>query len=191
MGGLFMRAKSFLGVLSALLLALCIGCSQNKANVPDLKDHVSKALESGGYKDISVDVNNDKQLVTLRGDVKSQEDKDRVEQIARESGGGYIVSNEVGIRPEGVEKEAKNIDKNVDAAIEKEFKAVLIANRLDNQHIKYSATNGVLTLKGKVDDAMLREKAEKLAASVPNVQQVVNEIDVKGGNRKSAEKPTP
>jgi len=191
MGGLFMRAKSFLGVLSALLLALCIGCSQNKASVPDLRDHVSRALESGGYKDISVDVNNDKQLVTLRGDVKSQEDKDRVEQIARESGGGYIVSNEVGIRPEGVEKEAKNIDKNVDAAIEKEFKAVLIANRLDNQHIKYSATNGVLTLKGKVDDAMLREKAEKLAASVPNVQQVVNEIDVKGGNRKSAEKPTP
>src|SRR5215813_5912000 len=189
MGGLFMRAKSFLGVLSALLLALCIGCSQNKANVPDLKDHVSKALESGGYKDISVDVNNDKQLVTLRGDVKSQEDKDRVEQIARESGGGYIVSNEVGIRPEGVEKEAKNIDKNVDAAIEKEFKAVLIANRLDNQHIRYSAKNGVLTLKGKVNDMAVREKAEKLAASVPNVQQVVNELDVKGGKRNQNTNP--
>jgi len=136
-------------------------------------------------------VNNDKQLVTLRGDVKSQEDKDRVEQIARESGGGYIVSNEVGIRPEGVEKEARNIDKNVDAAIEKNFKAVLIASRLDNQHITYSVKNGVLTLKGKVDDPMLREKAEKLAASVPNVQQVVNELDIKSGNRKSAEKPAP
>src|SRR5262249_26682644 len=186
-----MRAKSFWGVFSALLLALCIGCSQNKASVPDLKDHVSKALESAGYKDISVDVNNDKQLVTLRGDMKSQEDKDRVEQIAKESGGGYIVSNEVGIRPEGVEKEAKNIDKNVDAAIEKDFKAVLIANRLDNLHIKYSVKNGVLTLKGKVDDAALREQAENLRASVPNVQQGGNACDSKGGSRKHPQTARP
>jgi osmotically-inducible protein OsmY len=56
---------------------------------------------------------------------------------------------------------------------------VLIANRLDNQYIRYTAKNGVLTLKGKVDDISTREKAEKLAASVPNVQQVVNELDVK------------
>jgi osmotically-inducible protein OsmY len=36
----------------------------------------------------------------------------------------------------------------------------------------------------------MREKAEKLAASVPNVQQVVNELDVKGGHR-ATEKPAP
>ena len=186
-----MRAKSMVGVLAALLLVLSIGCLQNKASAPDVKEHVSKALDTAGFKDVSVDVNNDKELVTIKGDVKTQEEKERAEQIAKESAGGYIVSNEIGVRPEGLESKAGKIDSNVDSAIEKDFKAVLIANRLDSQHIRYSAKNGVLTLKGKVDDAALREKAEKLGASVPNVQQVVNELDVKGGKRNSETKPTP
>jgi osmotically-inducible protein OsmY len=177
-----MRAKNLLAVFVAFLLALSVGCSQNK-NTVDVKDNVSKSLDNAGYKDIKVDVNNDKQLVTLTGDVKTQEDKDKVEQLAKSNASGYVVSDEVGIRPEGVEGKAKSIDKNVDAAIEKDYKAVLIANRMDNQHIRYSAKNGVLTLKGKVDAPGLREKAEKLAASVPTVEQVVNELDVKGGPR--------
>ena len=133
--------------------------TKNKASTPDVKDHVSQALDNGGFKDISVDVNNDKELVTLKGDVKSQDEKDRVEQLAKSAADGYVISNELGVRPEGVEGQAKSIDKNVDSAIEKEFKAVLIANRLDKERIKYSANNGVLTLKGKVDNVATREQA--------------------------------
>jgi osmotically-inducible protein OsmY len=164
-------------------LGLTIGCSQNKANTPDVKDQVSRSLDNAGFKNISVDVNKDKQLVTLKGNVKSQEEKDQVEQLAKGASSGFVISNEVGVRPEGVEGEARKIDSNVDSAIEKDFKAVIIANRLENQHIRYNAKNGVLTLKGKVENMGVREKAEKLAASVPNVQQVVNELDVKGGKR--------
>jgi len=184
-----MRAKSLLGVLAALLLALSVGCSHKNANNVDVKANVSQALDNAGYKDIKIDVNNDKELVTLTGDVKTQEDKDKVESLAKQNATGYVVSNEVGIRPEGVESQAKSIDKNVDAAIEKDFKAVLFANRMDNQHIKFAAKNGVLTLKGKVDNGATREKAEKLAASVPDVQQVVNELDVKRGKAQPKENP--
>jgi osmotically-inducible protein OsmY len=35
-----------------------------------------------------------------------------------------------------------------------------------------------------VDNTAQREDAEKLAATVPNVQQVVNELDVKGAKAK-------
>jgi osmotically-inducible protein OsmY len=35
-----------------------------------------------------------------------------------------------------------------------------------------------------VDNAAQRESAEKLAATVPNVEQVVNELDVKGARGK-------
>ena len=63
--------------------------------------------------------------------------------------------------------------------------AVIIANRLEKQHISYDAKNGVLTLKGDVDTPALRSKVEKLAATVPNVQQVVNELDVKKGRHKA------
>lgn len=186
-----MRAKTIVGILLSLALVWSIGCSQNKANTPDVKESVSQALDNAGLKDISVDVNNDKQVVTLKGDVKTQEEKDRVEQVAKQAASGYVVSNEVGIRPEGMESKAGKIDSNVDSAIEKDFKAVLIANRMDNQHISYSAKNGVLTLKGKVANADTREKAEKLAASVPNVEQVVNELDVKGGKPAHATHPAP
>ncbi|MGC2698072.1 MAG: BON domain-containing protein [Candidatus Angelobacter sp.] len=181
-----MRAKIILATLASLLLALAIGCSTNKASTPDVKDQVSKALNNAGYKNLSIDVNNDKQLVTIKGDLKTQEDKERAEELAKNAAGGYVVANEIGVRPDGVENSAKKIDSNVDDAIVKDFKAVIIAHRLDRQHIRYDAKNGVLTLKGDVDTPALREQAEKLAASVPNVQQVVNELDVKGGKRKSA-----
>lgn len=180
-----MRMKTILGALLSLVLALSIGCSQNKANTPDVKDQVSRALDNAGFKDIKVDVDKDKQLVTLKGDVKAPEEKDQVEQLAKGAASGYVISNELGVRPEGVEGKARQIDSNVDAGIEKDFKAVLIANRLENQHIRYQAKNGVLTLKGKVDNTALRDEAEKLGASVPNVQQVVNELDVKGMKRRN------
>jgi hyperosmotically inducible periplasmic protein len=181
-----MRVKTVMTALASLLLALAIGCTSNKANTPDVKDQVTKALDNAGYKDLKADVNNDKQLVTLTGDVKTQEDKAHAEEIAKSAAGGYVVSNEIGVRPEGVESEAKKIDSNVDDAIEKDFKAAIIANRLEKQHINFDAKNGVLTLKGDVDTPALRTQAEKLAATVPNVQQVVNELDVKGAKRKSS-----
>ena len=181
-----MRPNRIAVFFASLLLAISVGCSTNKANTPDVKDQVSKALDSAGFKNLSVDVNSDKQLVTVKGDVRSQEEKDRAQDVAKGASAGYVVSNEIGIRPEGVENAARKIDANVDDAIQKDFKAVIIANRLENQHIRYDAKNGVLTLKGRVDNIDLRDKVEKLAASVPNVQQVVNELDVKSTKKRKS-----
>jgi osmotically-inducible protein OsmY len=181
-----MRVKTLMATLATLLLAIAIGCTTDKASTPDVKDQVSKALDNANYKDVKVAVNNDKQLVTLTGDVKTQEDKDKAEELAKNTAAGFVVANEIGVRPEGVESSARKIDSNVDEAIEKDFKAVIIANRMEKQHIRFDAKNGVLTLKGDVDTPRQREQAEKLAATVPNVQQVVNELDVKGAKRKSS-----
>jgi len=180
-----MRTKSFAVSLATLLLAIGVACSSRDkaANGPsssDLKDHVLKSLDSAGYKDVKVDVNRDKQLVTLNGDVNSDQDKQRAEQIAKDSAFGFVVSNEIGVRPENAKSDAKKIDSNMDKAIEHDFKAEIIANRLDSQHINYEAKNGVLTLTGKVKNAAVRDKVEGLAAKVPNVRQVVNEIDITG-----------
>jgi osmotically-inducible protein OsmY len=182
-----MRVKNLMATLAALLLlSVAIGCTSNKANTPDVKDQVSKALANAGYKDVKVATNNDKQLVTLTGHVKTQEEKDKAEELAKSAAPGYVVAVEIGVRPEGVESAAKKIDSNVDDAIEKDFKAVIIANRLEKQHIRFDAKNGVLTLKGDVDTPGQRQQVEKLAATVPNVQQVVNELDVKGAKRRSS-----
>src|SRR5215475_13727128 len=112
-----MRFKTSVAAAAFLLLALAIGCTSNKANTPNVKDQVAKALDNAGYKDLKVDVNNDKELVTITGDVKTQEDKERAETLAKDAAGGYVISNEIGVRPEGVESAARKIDSNLDDAI--------------------------------------------------------------------------
>jgi osmotically-inducible protein OsmY len=45
--------------------------------------------------------------------------------------------------------------------------------------VKYDVKNGVVTLTGEVGSQADRARAEDLASKVPNVQQVVNELQVR------------
>ena len=65
---------------------------------------------------------------------------------------------------------------------EKNYKAALIAHRLKKEHIDFGAKNGVLTLKGSVETAEQRQRAQAAAAGVPNVQQVLNRFRSQRGN---------
>jgi len=56
--------------------------------------------------------------------------------------------------------------------------AALIQHKL-NKAVKYDVKSGVVTLTGEVDSQTRRARAEQVASSVPNVQQVVNELQVK------------
>jgi osmotically-inducible protein OsmY len=83
------------------------------------------------------------------------------------------------IQPVGSESQARDVASNLDDGIEKDYKAALISSGLDKQHVSYNAKNGVLTLTGSVRNANERQHAEKLAAGIPNVQQVLNQIEVR------------
>jgi len=48
-----------------------------------------------------------------------------------------------------------------------------------NKDVRYDVNHGVVTLKGRVRSQSQRNTVEKLAAQVPNVKQVVNELEVK------------
>jgi|SRR3954452_25222447 len=170
-----------------LLLVLTIACSQQRANTPDPKDNVVNSLKSNGYNDINVDVDRDKGVVTLKGDLKTDEDKAKAEQLAKAAAPGMVVANEIGVRPDGDAGSAmKKVDSNTDDAIENHMKAAIAANKWENQHISFNAKNGVLTLKGDVDTPGQRQEVQKTAASLPGVQQVVNELQVKGQKESAA-----
>ena len=49
----------------------------------------------------------------------------------------------------------------------------------DGRDIRFDAKNGVLTLKGKVKTPQQRQQAQRVAANIPEVAQVVNEIEIK------------
>ena len=71
------------------------------------------------------------------------------------------------------------MNKDLDEGIEKNLAAVFIQDHFDRD-VKCDVKNGVVTLKGTVSSQARRAAAEKIATGVPNVVQVVNELEVKG-----------
>jgi osmotically-inducible protein OsmY len=186
MGDIMQRTRLIAALTALFLLVGIIGCSQQKANAPSYKDSVKQSLDNAGFKDVSVDEDRDKGVVKLTGKVGSEDEKNAAEQAAKSAAPNAVIANEISIEPKGFEREAKKIESSMDSAIEDNFKAALVGNKLEDQHIRYEAKNGVLTLKGDVDTPALRQKAEKIAATVPNVTQVVNELEVKKGKTRAA-----
>lgn len=174
----------FAMVLAFALLAGVSACSKQRANTPSVKENVERALDQAGLKSVKVSEDRDKGVVTLQGSVDSTEQKKQAEDVAKPAAGGLIVANEVSIEPPGLAGNARKIESNLDTGIEKDYRAAVIANHLDKQHIRFDAKNGVLTLKGDVDSMQQREAAEQIAAKTPNVTQVVNELQVKGRKRR-------
>jgi len=170
-----LRASTLLLVFPVLLIGLA--CSNQRSAA--YKDSVKSALEQADLKDLSVSEDQQKNTIILTGTLHSEDAKEKAGDVAKSSAGTRIVVNEISVQPEGVQSEAKNIASNVDDGIESNYKAVLISKGLDKEHIRFDSRNAVLTLKGKVKTPNERKEAEELAQTVPNVQQVVNKLDVK------------
>ena len=98
--------------------------------------------------------------------------------MAKSMAAGKVVADEIQVLPAGAEGDAKAVSSDLDKAIDKNLDAALIQNKL-NKDIGYDVKNGVVTLKGNVNSEIRRNQAAYIASSVPNVQQVVNELQVK------------
>jgi osmotically-inducible protein OsmY len=172
-----------LRVIFILWLIFCVvlgvACSSRMGDNVAYKDAVKQALEQAELTDVSVAEDRDKNTITLGGTVHSDDAKAKAAQVAKGAAGDRIIVNEVSVRPVGAESDAKSMASDIDAGIEKNYKAALIAHHLNKQHIDFGAKNGVLTLKGGVETAEQRQQAQAAASSVPNVQQVLNQIEVK------------
>jgi len=169
--------KLFLGVVPVILAGALAGCSDTTKS-PEVTDNIRKSLDEAGYKDVSVSQDREKGVVTLTGTVPAEGDKAQAESIAKSSADSQVVADQISVRPPGNESDAKTVDSDTDKAIEKKLDAVLVKNKLD-RGVKYDVKNGVVTLKGDVPSQSRRTQVEKLAKTVPDVKQVVNELEVK------------
>jgi len=172
-----MKYRSTFGLLTIVIAGMLAGCSSTTKS-PDVADGIRKSLDQAGYKDVSVAQDRDKGVVTLSGHVPADSDKAQAEQLAKTIAVGQVVSDQIMVAPPGAAGVAKAINSDVDDAIGKLFDAALIQNHL-HDNVKYGVKNGVLTLTGDVDSQPMREQVQALAANIPNVQQVVNEMQVK------------
>jgi osmotically-inducible protein OsmY len=154
------------------------GCARTSTKSPDVSGAVRQSLNQSGLNDVSVSDDRDNGVVTLGGHVASDDAKSQAQAIAQSLAGGQVVANQVAVIPPGVEKEAKTVNSDLDKGIEKNLDAALVASRLD-ANLKYDVKNRVVVLKGEVDSQAKRSEVAKVAAEVPNVAQVVNELQVK------------
>ncbi len=167
----------FATIVAAMLILS--GCNRQNQH-PDVKDAVDSAMTAHGLGVVKVSQDREKGLLTLSGDVESADQKAQAEQVAKQTAPDYTISDEIGVRPIGAESQAKAVDSSLDDGIENNYKAALKAHKnLDDQSISYDAKNGTLVLKGSVKTRAQKSEADKLAKAVPNVREVVDEIEVK------------
>jgi len=170
--------KRNLTLLTILAFGTLAGCSESTTKTADVSDPIRKSLDQANLKDVSVSQDRDKGVVTLGGHVTADGDKAKAESIATSIAVGQVVANQIAVLPVGVEHDAKAVNSDLDKAIEKNLDAALIIENL-HDNVKYAVKNQVVTLTGEVDSQAKRAQAAKIASTVPNVQQVVNELQVK------------
>jgi hyperosmotically inducible protein len=165
-------------LLIVFVISVASGCTNHSTKAPDVTASIRQALDQAGLKDVSVSQDRDKNLLTLTGKVANDNDKMQAESIARSIAGTQVVSNQISVRPPGQESTAKKVESDLDKGIEKNLDAALVQQRL-TKDVRYDVNNGVVTLKGTVRSQSQRATVGRLAAQVPNVKQVVNELEVK------------
>lgn len=178
----FSRQRIWTAVLTVAFMAMfaLAGCNKQEQHA-DVKDAVDSAMTQNNLGVVKVSQDRDKGVLTLTGDVISADDKARAETVAKGAAPGYTIANELGVRPQTAdESQLKSVDNKLDDGIKDNFNAAIKAHKnLDDQSISTDVKNGTVVLKGSVKTAAQKAEAGKLAKAVPNVKEVVNEIEVK------------
>ena len=182
-----MKTLRLLVAMTALLVVgILTGCSQTSTKSPDVSDNIRKSLDQAGLKSVSVSQDRDKGVVTLSGKVTSENDKSQAESLAKSLAGGQVVADQIAVIPVGIENAAKTVNADLDEGIEKNLDAALIQNNMHDD-VKYEVKSAVVTLSGEVNSQAKRDQAERVAAGVPNVKQVVNDLQVKNQKASSSQ----
>jgi hyperosmotically inducible protein len=151
--------------LSLAFTLLLMGCSDTQSS-PDVKTSVESSLTQAGLTTVKVAQNREKGVITLSGEVTSEQDKQKAAELAKAAASTLVVANEIGVRPVGNESDAKKIDSSLDTAIEKNFDAMVIGKTVAKD-VKFASKNSVLTLSGSVASQNNRAEVESRQLQFP------------------------
>jgi hypothetical protein len=120
--------KNIIGIcILAAALLTGLGCANRHSNDTSYKDAVSKALEQADLKDVTVTEDRDRNTITLGGKVHSDDARAKAGDVAKSAAPSRIIANEISVQPVDAASEAKDIASDLDAGIEKNYKAALIS----------------------------------------------------------------
>lgn len=172
---------------ASLAGVLMIGGCNSNPKYADSKDAVNNSLTQNNLGAIHVAQDRDKGVITLTGTVPTDAQKTQAESVAKTAAPTYTIADEIAVVPPENAGATKAANSDTDDAIEDSFKAKLKQHHnLDDQSISVKSKNGAVVLTGSVKTAAQKREAEKLAKGIPNVQQVVNELEVKRGKHSTS-----
>ena len=174
------RLKEIVSLLAVIAIGtITAGCSTSSTKSPEVSGKVRKDLDQAHLADVSVTQDRNTGVVTLGGHVRSVAEKSQAEAIAKADAAGQVVADEIAVVPLAGENRVQAVNSDLGEAIEKNLDAAQRQYKFD-KGVKYDVKNGVVTLEDAVNSQTKRSRIETINSTVPNVQQVVNELEVKG-----------
>jgi len=170
--------RTGLSLLAVVVIGTLAGCSTSATKSASVSGGIRTSLDQAGLKGVTVTEDHDKGVVTLGGHVPADADKTQADSIARSLAGAQVVADQIAVIPPGAEHDAKKMSSDLDKGIEGNLDAALLQGKL-HKDVNYAVNHQVVTLSGEVDSQSRRVEAQNIAAAVPNVQQVVNTLQVK------------
>src|SRR5690349_11445042 len=95
------RSQRALLISTAVLLVGVMTVAGCNSSHPDEKSAVNDALKNNNLSAVSVSQDRDKGVMTLKGNLDSQELKSQAESIAKQAAPDYTIADEIGVRPPG------------------------------------------------------------------------------------------
>ena len=159
-------------VVLVALAAVAIGCGRG----PDTEENVRKALDQANMQAVQVDVDNNANIVHLKGTVETSADRTRAEEVAAATvGTSGRVLNELTVK--GLNDEtAGDLDDEIDNVLDRTVDNDPVLKERD---IDFRVANGMVTITGEVASADEKTRVEQLAKAAPGVKDVANGLAIK------------
>lgn len=142
----------------------------------------SRLFADRRVKATAVEVDTENAVVTLRGKVRTAEERKAAEDIARSTAGVKAVANALQIVPRAQRKAVDARDGEIKRAVALKLEGV---DGL-KEGISVRSDAAVVTLLGTVADSRAQKRATDLVKSVQGVKSVRNELKVKDGRAAKA-----
>jgi osmotically-inducible protein OsmY len=168
-----MRLQSMTTVFAALAVAVTVSSACGRENDPS--NRVSDALKQADIDDVSANYDRDSKVIHLKGNVATQGERERAEEVAeRAVGTSGKVLNEVTV--DNVDKRSANDN---DGQIRSQLNDMVDRDRqLTDRSINFDVNNGAVEVKGTVASAAEKNKVTDMARSVAGVRDVANGLTV-------------
>ena len=164
-----MKASNTSAILLTCALALACGGRE------DTRENVAKALEQANLQNVAVDVDQESNIVHLKGTVGTMSDRTRAEEIASAAvGTSGRVLNELTV--EGLNTEtADDLDEGIEDALDRMVDDDAVLRERD---INFEVANGVVTVKGEVRSAKEKNQVTQIVKAAPGVKDFANALEI-------------